>query len=147
MNTPDKTTHVTGDAVDIGYTDADYWLMQYGNEYGLCQSYANEIWHFELAVEPGEACPAPLTDATSATTGATTRLASERVGPMTTSSSIIGDPFTRRDSDGSAAWSRFRAEGARTGSSLVQQGGDSTVSLSSTAHRGPRIGPPDDRAM
>lgn len=63
VNTPEKSTHVTGDAVDVGYTDADYWLIQHGNEYGLCQIYANEIWHFELAVNPGEACPAPRTDA------------------------------------------------------------------------------------
>ena len=64
VNTPDKSTHVTGDAVDIGYTDADYWLIENGYRYGLCQTYSNEIWHFELAVEPGESCPAPLDDAT-----------------------------------------------------------------------------------
>lgn len=65
VNTPEKSTHVTGDAVDVGYTEADYWLIQYGYEYGLCQTYANEIWHFELAVEPGETCPAPLSDASA----------------------------------------------------------------------------------
>lgn len=65
VNTPDASTHVTGDGVDIGYTDADYWLIEHGNEYGLCQTYANEIWHFELAVEPGETCPPPLHDATA----------------------------------------------------------------------------------
>jgi zinc D-Ala-D-Ala carboxypeptidase len=64
VNSPDASTHVTGDGVDIGYTDAEYWLIEHGNEYGLCQTYANEIWHFELAVEPGEACPPPLRDAT-----------------------------------------------------------------------------------
>lgn len=63
VNTPDKSTHVTGDAVDIGYTDADYWLIENGYRYGLCQTYANEIWHFELAVAPGETCPTPLDDA------------------------------------------------------------------------------------
>ena len=25
--------------------------------YGLCQIFANERWHFELATEPGGACP------------------------------------------------------------------------------------------
>lgn len=63
VNTPEKSTHVSGDAVDIGFTDADYWLIQHGNEYGLCQIYANEIWHFELTVEPGERCPDPISDA------------------------------------------------------------------------------------
>jgi hypothetical protein len=65
VNTPDRSTHVTGEAVDIGYADADYWLIDYGAEYGLCQTYANEIWHFELSVEPGETCPTPLSDATA----------------------------------------------------------------------------------
>lgn len=64
VNSPDASTHVTGDGVDIGYTDADYWLIEHGNAYGLCQTYENEIWHFELAVEPGETCPPPLRDAT-----------------------------------------------------------------------------------
>ncbi|HYH13218.1 MAG TPA: M15 family metallopeptidase [Thermomicrobiales bacterium] len=63
VNTPDKSSHVTGDGIDIGYTDADYWLIEHGYMYGLCQTYANEIWHFELAVEPGETCPPPLSDA------------------------------------------------------------------------------------
>jgi D-alanyl-D-alanine carboxypeptidase len=57
VNTPELSTHVTGSAVDIGYTDASYWLIQYGAEYGLCQTYSNEIWHFELATEPGGVCP------------------------------------------------------------------------------------------
>lgn len=63
VNTPDRSTHVTGEGVDIGYTDADYWLIEHGYRYGLCQTYANEIWHFELADEPGNACPPPLPDA------------------------------------------------------------------------------------
>jgi hypothetical protein len=65
VNTPEKSTHVSGDAVDVGFTDADYWLIQHGYEYGLCQTYANEIWHFELTVEPGESCPAPIADAST----------------------------------------------------------------------------------
>jgi LAS superfamily LD-carboxypeptidase LdcB len=64
VNTPEKSTHVSGDAVDVGYTDADYWLMEHGSAYGLCQTYANEIWHFELMTEPGGTCPAQLPDAT-----------------------------------------------------------------------------------
>lgn len=56
--------HVSGDAVDIGHTDADNWLTQHGTDYGLCQIYANEIWHFELATTPGGDCPELLPDAT-----------------------------------------------------------------------------------
>lgn len=55
--------HVSGDAVDIGHTDADNWLKRHGADYGLCQIYANEIWHFELATTPGGECPALLPDA------------------------------------------------------------------------------------
>jgi zinc D-Ala-D-Ala carboxypeptidase len=61
----DQSTHVTGHAVDIGDTDAAYWMNQHGATYGLCQTYANEIWHYELLIEPGGTCPAPLADATS----------------------------------------------------------------------------------
>lgn len=60
--TPDSSAHVTGDAVDIGPTDADSWLSQHGADYGLCQTFANEMWHFELATTPGGECPAQLPD-------------------------------------------------------------------------------------
>ena len=65
MLTPDESAHVTGDAVDVGPTDAMYWLARHGSDHGLCQTYANEIWHFELAVEPGGRCPAPAADPTA----------------------------------------------------------------------------------
>ena len=65
VNTPELSTHVTGDAVDIGPLNASDWLIQRGNEYGLCQTYANETWHFELAVEPSGVCPPPLSDASA----------------------------------------------------------------------------------
>lgn len=65
VKTPEESTHVKGLAVDIGPTDADSWLSQHGNDYGLCQTYGNEMWHFELAVRPGETCPAPLNDASA----------------------------------------------------------------------------------
>lgn len=61
--TPSTSNHVTGRAVDIGPTDADSWLSQHGSAYGLCQTYANEMWHFELATEPGGVCPVMLSDA------------------------------------------------------------------------------------
>jgi len=60
---PEKSRHVTGDAVDIGYTDANSWLSQHGADYGLCQIYSNEIWHFELATSRGGECPPQLSNA------------------------------------------------------------------------------------
>ena len=60
---PEQSRHVTGEAVDIGRTDADSWLSQHGADYGLCQIYANEMWHFELATEPGGDCPEQLPNA------------------------------------------------------------------------------------
>lgn len=62
---PDRSKHVTGWAVDIGPTDADDWLIQHGGEYGLCQAYANEMWHFEMADTTGGGCPVPTSDASS----------------------------------------------------------------------------------
>jgi hypothetical protein len=63
VQTPEGSNHVSGEAVDIGPTDADYWLIEHGAEYGLCQTYANEVWHFELMTEPGGMCPEPIDDA------------------------------------------------------------------------------------
>jgi len=63
VQTPEHSHHVTGRAVDIGGSDADHWLIAHGSRFGLCQTYANEIWHFELATEPGGMCPPPLPDA------------------------------------------------------------------------------------
>ncbi|WP_239513892.1 M15 family metallopeptidase [Streptosporangium sp. 'caverna'] len=63
VGTPEQSHHVTGKAVDIGPTDADSWLSQHGTDYGLCQTYGNEMWHFELATTPGGVCPEMLPDA------------------------------------------------------------------------------------
>ena len=63
VNTPRQSTHVAGKAVDVGPTDADSWLSQHGRAYGLCQIYANEMWHFELATAPGGTCPELLANA------------------------------------------------------------------------------------
>jgi D-alanyl-D-alanine carboxypeptidase len=49
--TPDTSAHVSGDAVDIGPSDATAWLSEHGAEYGLCQIYSNEPWHYELRPE------------------------------------------------------------------------------------------------
>ncbi|MGC5170211.1 M15 family metallopeptidase [Microbacterium sp. DT81.1] len=61
--TPDRSRHVTGHAIDIGGLDAQSWLIQHGAQWGICQIYANERWHFELATEPGGVCPDLLPDA------------------------------------------------------------------------------------
>ena len=49
--TPNTSAHVSGDAVDIGHSDATAWLSKHGAEYGLCQIYSNEPWHYELRPE------------------------------------------------------------------------------------------------
>lgn len=59
---PESSAHVTGDAVDIGPTDGAIWMGQHGAAYGLCQTFANEIWHFELLTSPGGTCPEMLPD-------------------------------------------------------------------------------------
>ncbi len=61
---PDKSKHVTGKAIDIGPTNADDWLIQHGAAHGLCQAYANEMWHFELLTTKGGQCPQPIGDST-----------------------------------------------------------------------------------
>ena len=58
----DQSKHVHGQAVDIATADAMDWLSRFGAEYGLCQIYANEAWHFELAADASGTCPAQLTD-------------------------------------------------------------------------------------
>jgi D-alanyl-D-alanine carboxypeptidase len=63
--TPSTSPHVSGDAVDIGPSDATEWLSEHGAEYGLCQIYANEPWHYELrpaAIDDG--CPSMYADPT-----------------------------------------------------------------------------------
>ena len=62
---PELSSHVRGQAVDVGPTQAAYWFAEHGNDYGLCQIYSNEVWHYELATSPGGDCPAQLPDTTS----------------------------------------------------------------------------------
>ncbi|MCV7420231.1 M15 family metallopeptidase [Mycobacterium yunnanensis] len=54
---PEKSMHVVGKAVDVGPVVADQWMIANGSRFGLCQIYANEIWHFELAVDAAGICP------------------------------------------------------------------------------------------
>ncbi len=64
--TPETSPHVSGDAVDIGPWDAMSWLSQHGSDFGLCQIYANEPWHYERRPEAeGHQCPAPYDDPTA----------------------------------------------------------------------------------
>jgi D-alanyl-D-alanine carboxypeptidase len=63
--TPDKSAHVSGDAVDIGHHDATAWLSEHGAEYGLCRIYANEPWHYELRPDASaQGCPPMYADPT-----------------------------------------------------------------------------------
>ena len=63
--TPNKSAHVSGDAVDIGPSDATTWLSEHGAEYGLCQIYGNEPWHYELRTEASDhGCPPLYADPT-----------------------------------------------------------------------------------
>ena len=54
---PDDSMHVRGRAVDVGPVAADEWMIRNGARFGLCQIYANEIWHFERVVDAASNCP------------------------------------------------------------------------------------------
>ena len=54
---PEDSRHVVGEAVDIAGTGASDWLIRNGAQFGLCQIYANENWHFELATDDVGRCP------------------------------------------------------------------------------------------
>ncbi|GAA2324411.1 M15 family metallopeptidase [Streptomyces kunmingensis] len=57
--------HVSGDAVDLGRSDATAWLSEHGAAYGLCQIYRNEPWHYELRTDASDdGCPAKYADPT-----------------------------------------------------------------------------------
>ena len=63
--TPTTSVHVSGEAVDVGPFAATVWLSEHGAEYGLCQIYDNESWHYELrprAIDRG--CPPRYADPT-----------------------------------------------------------------------------------
>jgi hypothetical protein len=63
--TADTSPHVSGEAVDIGHAGATAWLSEHGAEYGLCQIYRNEPWHYELRPEAiDHHCPPMYADPT-----------------------------------------------------------------------------------
>jgi len=61
VSTPETSKHVSGEAIDIGPFDATLWMQSNSTRFGLCQIYANELWHYELASAYGGSCP-PLRD-------------------------------------------------------------------------------------
>lgn len=60
---PEESAHVRGTAVDIGPTDGALWVDARQQELGLCRTYANEMWHFELTGAIGDPCPEQWPDA------------------------------------------------------------------------------------
>jgi hypothetical protein len=65
VSTAETSLHVSGDAIDIGPSEAMAWLSEHGADHGLCQIYRNEPWHYELrseAVDGG--CPPLYADPT-----------------------------------------------------------------------------------
>jgi zinc D-Ala-D-Ala carboxypeptidase len=63
--TATTSPHVSGDAVDLGRSDATAWLSRHGARYGLCQIYRNEPWHYELRTEAiHHGCPGMYADPT-----------------------------------------------------------------------------------
>jgi zinc D-Ala-D-Ala carboxypeptidase len=63
--TPNTSAHVSGDAVDVGHVGGRAWLSEHGAEYGLCQIYGNEPWHYELRPEASDrGCPPVYADPT-----------------------------------------------------------------------------------
>jgi hypothetical protein len=62
--TPKTSAHVSGDAIDLA-AGAAAWLSQHGTQYGLCQIYGHESWHYELRPESGaHGCPPMYPDPT-----------------------------------------------------------------------------------
>ena len=52
--------HPQGLAIDVNYPKdpaGAKWLEENGARFGLCRVYANEWWHFEGVIAPGQSCP------------------------------------------------------------------------------------------
>lgn len=57
---PQFSHHPDGLAIDVNYPGdraGAKWLESNGSRFGLCRVYANEWWHFEGVIGPGEICP------------------------------------------------------------------------------------------
>lgn len=58
---PDKSSHVTGNAIDVQPAAAFNWLRKTDGAFGLCRIYENELWHFEFQKSyAADGCPALL---------------------------------------------------------------------------------------
>jgi zinc D-Ala-D-Ala carboxypeptidase len=65
VSTVETSSHVSGDAVDIGPSSAAAWLSEHGATHGLCQIFGNEPWHYELRPEAvDDGCPPMYADPT-----------------------------------------------------------------------------------
>jgi LAS superfamily LD-carboxypeptidase LdcB len=65
VSTPATSAHVSGHAVDVGRSDAAAWLADHGAQFGLCQVYDNEPWHYELRPDAArDGCPTRYADPT-----------------------------------------------------------------------------------
>ena len=62
---PESSAHVQGRAIDVGPTDGALWLGEHGFELGLCRTYANELWHFEMLTDGAAGCPEMYPDSSS----------------------------------------------------------------------------------
>jgi D-alanyl-D-alanine dipeptidase len=63
---PRYSHHPQGLAIDVNYPGdkaGALWLEKNGSRFGLCRVYANEWWHFEGVIAPGERCPAMAANA------------------------------------------------------------------------------------
>ncbi|MFM6840947.1 MAG: D-alanyl-D-alanine carboxypeptidase family protein [Candidatus Planktophila sp.] len=57
---PQFSHHPHGLAIDVNYPGdrlGAAWLETNGSRFGLCRVYANEWWHFEGVIAPGDTCP------------------------------------------------------------------------------------------
>jgi zinc D-Ala-D-Ala carboxypeptidase len=62
----DISHHPWGIAIDVNYPGdrkAVKWLEENGSNFGLCQVYLNEWWHFEPVIAPGQPCPPMMANA------------------------------------------------------------------------------------
>ncbi|MGE2713147.1 M15 family metallopeptidase [Mycolicibacterium litorale] len=61
---PQTSMHVVGRAVDVGGPEAAAWMSRNGPRFGLCQVFANELWHYELTADAAGRCPPMKPNAT-----------------------------------------------------------------------------------
>lgn len=61
--TPETSEHVQGRAVDVGPARTARWMSRHAEDFGLCRTYANEVWHYGLKAPGAAECPAMKPDA------------------------------------------------------------------------------------